>query len=359
MAVLDPICIPPEALMPKPWFSAHPGPEIVREIKEFIAETGRPYLWRGHTHTEPPAGARVAYIGEFDLPERYRAPYYRAPCPCCSPIYPKYWELGKIAWFPDECVIRIIGPDCFRKLNPEGHDDALAAFRAEQQRERDIKYLLENLPVVPKLRAVVDKLFPTALAVDEFRATLQHRLNTTLRIDLWREIREGKLMKATRRTEAYVRADGTEGSREVDDLDLYASIEGHALLQPKAHRFAPQLQTIADSLDELSLYQEPEATNPQHAAIRQKAAKSLGRQIRNLREISRAVGDLRKFASITTTATLRNWGQQKGRPLEIYAERTDNDFYIGIRREEKLRIELPLHFDDPLPELPALGEESP
>lgn len=55
---------------------------------------------------------------------------------------------GKIAWFPDEHVIRMIGPKCFQTLNPEGHCEAVAQFVREEAavlyvgmtRARDLLY---------------------------------------------------------------------------------------------------------------------------------------------------------------------------------------------------------------------------
>lgn len=47
--------IPQSARALKAWFNEQPGDEIVVEIKAFVAKTGKPYLWRGHTHTKPPA----------------------------------------------------------------------------------------------------------------------------------------------------------------------------------------------------------------------------------------------------------------------------------------------------------------
>ena len=113
------IDIPPESLEPKPWFQTRPGKEVVAEIVGFIKQTGKPYLWRGHTHTKPPPGSKPVYLDEFELPKKFRAPDRRSPCPCCVPAHPKFCD-GKIAWFPSEAVIRIIGPDCFKALDAEG-----------------------------------------------------------------------------------------------------------------------------------------------------------------------------------------------------------------------------------------------
>jgi hypothetical protein len=53
---------------------------------------------------------------------------------------------------------RILGPDCFRALNSEGHQQAYDDMKAEEQREADINNLLGEIGDVPKLIAAVEGL---------------------------------------------------------------------------------------------------------------------------------------------------------------------------------------------------------
>ncbi|MCW5726229.1 hypothetical protein [Parvibaculum sp.] len=357
MTIHDPVNIPPSALETKRWFPERPGNDVVREIKEFISECGKPYLWRGHTHTKPKPGALIVYIGEFDLPSRFKSKQYWAPCPCCSPRYPKYRESGKIGWFPEEHVIRIIGPDCFRALNEQGHDEALEKFRAEERREKDIRYLVENLPIVPDLLAVTRAIIPVAESVDEFSKSLKQRLTDVLKIDLWRELREGKLRLRIRRDEVYRRADGTVNVREVEDIQDYAPVEGYRLLNPKAKRFAPQLRTLEAHL--VSLLNHTNADQSERSDDERRAiAKLLGDCSRKLRTVVEDLSDARKFGMVIAASTIRRWSEQSGSPLRLYTERTGFDFYIGRHRDEKMRIALGSNFDDALPMIPRLAETS-
>jgi hypothetical protein len=121
--------IPEDFFEPKPFYRTRTSAEaVLREIKDHIKTTGEPHTWRHHTHSKPTKNARIVYIGRFDLPPSHQAPDRHAPCPCCSPRAPKYSREGKIAWFPDEHVVRMIGPDCFHTLNPEGHWEAVEVF---------------------------------------------------------------------------------------------------------------------------------------------------------------------------------------------------------------------------------------
>lgn len=357
MTIHDPVDIPQSALETKRWFPERPGSDIVREIKEFISECGKPYLWRGHTHTKPKPGALIVYIGEFDLPSRFKSKQYWAPCPCCSPRYPKYRENGKIGWFPEEHVIRIVGPDCFRALNAQGHDEALEQFRTEERREKDIRYLIDNLPIVPDLLAATRAIIPVAESVDEFSKSLKKRLADVLQIDLWRELRDGRLRLRVRRNEVYRQADGTVGTRQIEDIQDYASVDGYRLLSPNAMRFSPRLRTIETHLVSL-LNRTQIDVSEQSDDERRKDAKLLGDCSRKLRAVVEELSDTRKFASQVSAATIRRWSEQAGSPLRIYTERTGSDFYIGRHRDEKIRIALGANFDDTFPVIPRLAETS-
>ncbi len=62
------LLIPEECRRVKADYATRPTDALVREIKQFIAATGKPHLWRGHTHTKPLVGSKPVYLDEFDLP---------------------------------------------------------------------------------------------------------------------------------------------------------------------------------------------------------------------------------------------------------------------------------------------------
>jgi hypothetical protein len=173
------ILIPPFCYVPKPYFKVRPGPTLIQEIKDFIARTGQPHMWRGHTHTRPEKGSRIEYLEEYNLPETlHKSEDNWAPCPCCSPTRPKYYRGGKIGWFPDEGVIRNMGPDCFKSFDKEGHLRALAQLRKEQELARAINLLMVNLPKVPIALEVFEQALPAVHAVDDVRKTLRRELSS-------------------------------------------------------------------------------------------------------------------------------------------------------------------------------------
>src|SRR6478735_1866700 len=150
--------LPAHVFTDKPKYATRPGREIIRKIKEFIEKTGEPHMWPGHSHSRPGRHDRIVYLDTFDLPQSHRGEANRdrwAPCPCCHLHFPKYFRAGMIAWFPDQKLIRILGPQCFRKLNPEGHAIAIDQYDREQRIRRDIAFLIQNLPLLPAAMAAI------------------------------------------------------------------------------------------------------------------------------------------------------------------------------------------------------------
>jgi hypothetical protein len=189
--------IPDEFFDPKPFYRTRDNAQaVLREIKDHIKKTGQPHAWRHHTHSKPVAGSRIVYIGEFDLPPSHHAADRHAPCPCCSPKSPKFYKNGKIAWFPDEHVIRMIGPDCFQTLNPEGHWEAVEVFNREEAERRTIAYLVANLHLNVPAREVISRAVPVLEAIDHVHTVLQKRISEVLRLDIWRHVRRGSLPAA-------------------------------------------------------------------------------------------------------------------------------------------------------------------
>lgn len=96
---LERIDIPASARIPKPDFPIVPDKAIIAEIRAWIGGGHPTFLWRGHTHTEPAKDEPIEYAGDFQLPKGVEA-----PCPCCTPEFPKF-NVGLIAWFPNTHLV--------------------------------------------------------------------------------------------------------------------------------------------------------------------------------------------------------------------------------------------------------------
>jgi hypothetical protein len=185
----EPIDIPEASREVKALFPSRESANAeLSKIHEHMEREAKSYTFPGHTHTKPPKGAEPVYIGEFSMPKRLPKSKRLAPCPCCWDHFGKF-ESGMIAWFPDEKVIRLIGPDCFRALNPEGHDRAKRQYREEQEAEKDNAYLLSNLPKLPDAIEVIERAVIVAEAVEVFYTDLQKKL-LAFDFALWPEVRD-------------------------------------------------------------------------------------------------------------------------------------------------------------------------
>jgi hypothetical protein len=299
----DEIDIPESARAVKAWYPDRPKPEVVREIKDFIRATGTPHLWPGHTHTRPVAGARIVYLGEFDLPDachKFRERWAR--CPCCVPDNPKYFRAGKIGYFPDEHVIRMLGPDCFRALNPEGHDRAYDDMRAEEQRENDINFLLSRIGDVPNLIAAVEHAIPVAQAVDELGVALRRELDVILRTQMWSHVRDGQLQTSVVRNVPYLRPDGSEGTRPVEYFGPFGGqLAGINFMNPRAPVIAPRLKRALVLLKAIKTDGPfAELISEWRDDVRRNAAKTLESSIVIVRGSFDALDDMCKFVSPRT-----------------------------------------------------------
>jgi hypothetical protein len=352
----DELEIPAAALETKAWFHQRPGPEIVREIREFIKRTGEPHLWRGHTHTQPPRGARVFYLGEYDVPKLRGAQVF-APCPCCRPRTPWYFRAGKIAWFPDEGVIRNIGPDCFATLNPEGHTEAVRQLRIEERRTSQINYLLAHLGDVPEIIRVIEAAIPIVDAVDQVRRILRDNLNGVLNTKVWQHVRDGSLKVEVGRTESFQRADGSSGERNVTDFQVYGPLAGHIMLDPTSKPLAPTLQRARAQLRGIDFGADfaakvPTMSDPE----REKVARTLNQWRNKVGEVLAEAEEARRLLSPTGIGSLVGWSKHPGCPIKIYITRDGNNVCIGQSEHQLRRLVIPSEFWDTFGTLPRKAE---
>lgn len=353
MRIGDRVQISPQALQVKAIFPDRPGDDIVEEILEFIRVGNPPHEWRGHTHTKPPQGAPIMYIGGFDL-DRDRA----APCPCCSSGTAKYFKDGKIAYFPDEQVVRMIGPDCFATLNPEGHEEAMKQYMAEKQRKREIDYILANITIAPELERVLEEAIPLAEAVDTVRNTVSDgRLDEILGVELFPHMGAGVLSVTTERQETYVDSYGETGTRTAQHKEEYARIAGPVMVRKSASRFVNQLKHVLDAIRKIPA-PDPnrirESVEAMDETSRAQVARLLGNSVGTSRSIWKGLDDARSFFSPGNIATINGWGRHPDSPVQIEIRREGRDVTISRPGYNGRLIRLPEAFDKVLDELPKM-----
>jgi hypothetical protein len=317
----------------KAHYSHRPSETVIQEILDFIRETQAPHLWRGHTHTKPPRNARVVYLGEFELTE-----VTAAPCPCCSPNHAKYFTSGRIGWFMEEKVIRLMGWQCFRTLSPEAHDAAEERYQAEKQRKADENFILTNLDKVHAGIRAIESNLKVATALELFTKKLHSIVHDTYDMKLSRHMHDGELRVAER-----------GGFRR------YATIHGYLILREPRKPLAAQLthaRTALERLDERVLIGHVELLTDAECS---RACNIISKEFADARAVVDTIEDLRRFAAVSTASTLRNWGKQRGCPCQIYARRDGGVFKIGKTEDRCQSIVVPMFFESALAQIPALG----
>jgi len=345
----DEIDIPASALEPKPWFPERPGDEIRLEILQFIRDGGQTFMWRGHTHTRPPPDAFPVYLGEFDIPGAKDRSDLRSPCPCCSPRHAKYFRAGKIAWFPDEQMIRLLGPDCFSALNPEGHDVAVEAMRSETRRRLDTAFLEANAHHVSRAATACAAALPLAQAMDGFGKRL--RAHAVIR-RLASQTRNGMLQITVTAPETTVGADGQTRTRDVDRLQDYATVDGRRLIDAGEPTLAPRLEEAEGRLRSVAGRGDFKALADD---VRKKAVRELTTGMTGAQKVLDELADARRFLRLENLATIRTWGQNPTGLFRIFLRRDGPWLLIGANTDNAEVLEIPVKaFDDPLPVLPRI-----
>ncbi len=341
------LLIPEECRRVKADYATRPTDALVREIKQFIAATGKPHLWRGHTHTKPLVGSKPVYLDEFDLPLANLKAGHLAPCPCCWSNHPKYGLSGKIAWFPDEAVIRLLGPDCFAAMDKNAHAEALALMRQEKRRKQDIAYLLSNTDALQKLPAVFERAVAIGGAVDQFKADLRHTFIERLNIPIWENVRTGKLQVWEEFRDLDRRGEVQTLTRKRD----YASINGIAMLSPEVKTFAFRASQFLDGREFLERDGWQGRIDALDDRQRHEIAVLINRRVTRGRRLLAEIKVAGEFVSDLNLATLRTWAARRDCPHPFLLQRNENTLLIGTKPNAMFRVQIPMQMEDEMPEI--------
>jgi len=339
---LERITIPEASRVVKDWFSTRESADAaIPAIKAHIAATGETHTCFCHTHTSPPADAVPVYIGAFDLPDRFVKAKRFAPCPCCWDETPKFGQ-GKIAWFPDERVIRLIGPDCFKRLNPEAHERAQSVFEIEQERKRNTDFLLKNLPQLAKVVSVIERAITVADALATFHTELHGKLSA-VQLNLWQHVRRGGELFINVQEKEFRRGDdGEMYSRDIEVQRTYAQLTGYEMLEPVLEPLAASLRTTLSRIEPYNLGNGAQAAvDSMNDEQRRAVAEALSRSVRKAKEKIARINTLRKFTERVEINTLRNWATQDGCPISLYCSHDGQIVAFGKRQHNTINVQLP------------------
>lgn len=354
--------IPEGALAHKPWYQEQPSSAVVAEIKAFIKETGCPHLWHGHTHTRPPATtSTIRYLGKYDLPASHSGQRNRtrwAPCPCCHWKSPWYFRDGRIAWFPEERVIRNIGRHCYKSIDAAGDAEAERLLNIEENRRRTEAYLLRYLPLVPEMLAAISANIPIIDDIDRVRFILSRRVRPATNFDLWHHVRADGILKiGVTRTEQRVDRAGNQTEVTVDDFKRYGPLDGYQMLDPTAKPMSERIAKLSQKLRTVDFGDQNES---RLAALtdeeRAKVVKAL-RSASDINEVFSEAETVRRFLSPLSLGSLNGWSREEGAPASIYIALSDDrtQLFLGKNQNEaQPLIFKPLFFNN-LKKLPAIS----
>ncbi|MDI7925243.1 hypothetical protein [Ferirhizobium litorale] len=357
----DYIEIPQANLRNIPIFSDEPNEDLLQEIKQHVRETREPHSWRGHSHTKPEQGALVVYCDEFDVPAPDTVPRV-APCPCCNPHYPQYKNKGKIAWFPDESVIRLIGPQCFKAINEGAHQAALVELRRKQKVRSELATIRRHGPSIDALLKMVDEVSPIAAALDVFLQDLNRALDNELALPLWRVARGGILSVSEERNVPYRKPDGViEVRREVVPVH-FASIAGYGMFDRSGpiaaqKKLGPLRSGLADISRRLIEVGVPERLTD---AERTDFAEKLPRARVLLAEALSNAREKQEFLTSDAIETLGRWGRHPTAPYRFSMERKRGAVVLSSasqRSSSPVTVAIGSDAAKALPELPPINEE--
>ena len=269
----------------------------------------------------------------------FRAPDRRSPCPCCVKAHPKFCD-GKIAWFPLEAVIRIIGPDCFKSLDAEGHQEAVDNLNAERRREKDTKFLISRIPYLGQAIAAGETAIRVGDALETFHRELHGKLQIG-RLDLWRDVQRDGELRITFRTQEVRRNNkmeeyfvDTEAERVAYRLDGYEVLNPHlrigtATLKSAIRKLNTYNTRTADSVDQMD------------DTERHKAAAEIGQAMTAVQTASKNLTRWQKFVTPLAINSLKNWGAHEGCRTPYTYELSGDRFAFGPSKYRSYSVQIP------------------
>ncbi|MBA2127568.1 hypothetical protein DLM45_15255 [Hyphomicrobium methylovorum] len=347
------VVIPERAKLEKPKFETFEiALQTGKRIAAFIRKEGRVRIEAGvrllnahpdETYSKPPAGAQVEYLQEFVLPEAHaKARRRQSPCPCCQFQSSKFAR-GIVAWFPDECVIRVIGRDCFARLSPEEHQKALRNYHQRQKTEKQIAALLRNIPLIGGVRDAIESNLDIARSLDRIRADILNALSKH-DVRLWPMIRQGWLntVKESRRNNV---SPGRMTKTTITTKTKVAPVRGTQLIAPKTSlTFEDRLQQCISVLSTIEptkeYYEKVEQSDDRERA---KLARIIQNAFKTLKAIEKDMLDQLQFVDIITLKTIRSWSLREDAEADLFLELEDDDSVLllgrGLGRYERIRID--------------------
>lgn len=308
-------------------FRKRPAQKHVQDFLRHLAATGEPHSWLTLSTTTPSPNSTPVLLQDFRIPDKFRrGSQSRAPCPICSPFYPKY-ENGYLAWHSDDGLVRAIGHECGRDFfEGEAFAEALNIYEAEQAEKAARLYLSEACPtlagVLVRRIFVRRELRQRLRARDEFVATV-----TKKAIDyLLRNASDDGTISIEAAS-----ANTDERGRQLATRHVIGRVPGVAALKGGDDVLANLERSYGAAVDSLITPQDEriERLGALKAAEAVAAAKEVRGLISSEGEASSLNECLKGLLSPEALLTIGRWGAHADCPHPFWVTRFGTDLHAG------------------------------
>lgn len=336
-------------------YLTRPSENLVQAFLEHVRKTGQPETFPTICTTKPIALSVPVFLCRFDIDRKKRPNWDEAPCSICSPNAPKFLHEGYFVWYPDEGVIRAIGPECGDTIfGGNLYAQAKEAFDKEERERQAVAFLERNYLKLPAMLAALQAI--RTAAVEAFAIHVQFKKEAPRIHKMLRQIKNAggslrvSIVVQREEVEDEDRIEGPRGFGKAEsDYDSYDEILGQLPLSVALQaEFDPlvDLNEIIFLLSQMpQIHTEDEAfvwicdtaeniENLEAACVLMRGAAAL---------YVRLVDRLDSFASFFSEdvfAALNTWGQHPENAVILKAYRDQDGFHlaqhVGFRRHERI-----------------------
>jgi hypothetical protein len=322
-------------------YLSRPSESLVTAFLDHVRRTGSPETFPTICRTKPNAESRPIFLRRFDVDRRKRPNGDMAPCPICSPNDPKFLHEGYFVWYPDEGVIRGIGPECGDTVfGGSLYAEAKDQFDREERERQAVEFLEKNLQKILSMIMALEAIRPAAQEATRLYSDFKRTAPTIHKV--LRQVKgAGSTLKVSVVTERKDnRTDGPRGfGKRNSDYDSHDIVLGQL----------PDTALLYSSFDPLEDFQEIQQllfSLPQFMSS--EAAFSWicdqSDQVENLEKVCDLLRDAsRRYVKLSgkLDSVLLLFSEELFQRLDQWGQHDANDFDLpNIRDEEKsgLRI---------------------
>lgn len=151
-----------------------PSSYEVERFAQHVRKTGQPETFDKIERNPPPENSTPVVLRKFDVDRKLRPNGDEAPCAICSPFHPKCLHDMLLVWYPEEGVIRAIGPECGQRLtNSAAYKTAIADYERSERRRIAETTIEALLPASNSLSSEFEAMKPAIAEVTRLHKKLR------------------------------------------------------------------------------------------------------------------------------------------------------------------------------------------